>query len=48
MIIVVKDSWHTATQLNISLQIIELCKLVIGVGQRTADIRIVVEIPTQK
>ncbi len=46
MIIVLKRI--TAPQLNIILQIVELCKIAIGVGQRSAHFRIVVELPTHK
>jgi hypothetical protein len=38
----------TAPQLNNILQPLERCELAIGVGQRAADLRIVVQIPTHK
>ena len=38
----------TAPQLNNILQIIQLCEIAIGVGQRAADLRIAVQIPAHK
>jgi len=38
----------TAPQLNNILQRLERCELAIGVGQRAADFRIVVQIPAHK
>jgi len=38
----------TAPQLNNILQILERCELAIGVGQRAADLRIVVQQPAHK
>ena len=47
MIIMVLET-TTAPQLNNILQILELCELAIGVGQRAADLRIVVQITAHK
>ena len=38
----------TAPQLNNILQLSQLCELAVGVGQRAADFRIVVQIPAHK
>ncbi len=38
----------TAPQLNNILQKLERCEVAIGVGQRAADFRIAVQIPTNK
>ena len=38
----------TASQLNDVLQFLERRELAIGVGQRTADLRIVAQIPAHK
>jgi hypothetical protein len=38
----------TATQLNNILQYSQLCEVVIGVGQRAADLRIVRQQPAHK
>jgi len=38
----------TAPQLNNILQFSQRCELAIGVGQRAADLRIVVQIPAHK
>ena len=38
----------TAPQLNNILQILERCELAIGVGQRAADLRIVVKPPAHR
>jgi hypothetical protein len=37
-----------ASQLNNSLQSIEICEVAIGVGKRAADFRIVVQIPAHR
>ena len=38
----------TAPQLNNILQMIQLCEVAIGVGQRAADVSIVAKIPAHK
>ena len=38
----------TASQVNNIVQILERCELAIGVGQRAADLRIVVQPPAHK
>ncbi len=38
----------TAPQLNNILQILELCEIAIGAGQRATDFSIVVQIPAHK
>jgi hypothetical protein len=38
----------TAPQLNNILQLIQRCEVAIGVGQRAADFRIAVQIPSNK
>ena len=38
----------TAPQLNNILQLVQRCEIAIGVGQRAADFRIVVQIPAHK
>jgi hypothetical protein len=38
----------TAPQLNNILQLIQRCEVAIGVGQRAADLRIVIQPPAHK
>jgi hypothetical protein len=49
MIVVIKvQQTTTAPQLNNILQILERCEIAISVGQRAADLRIVVQPPAHK
>jgi hypothetical protein len=48
IVVIIVLQTTTAPQLNNILQLIQRCELDIGVGQRAADLRIVVQIPAHK
>ena len=48
VVIIMVQETTTAPQLNSILQLVQRCGIPIGVGQRAADLRIVVQIPAHK
>ncbi len=48
VVIIMVQETTTAPKLNNNLQSSERCELAIGVGQRAADLRIVVQYPAHK